>query len=58
MFLDQDGLVTLWEKIKSVFAKKSDLDGKADVGDLGEQIIPLEDNGTTTAGDTYHLPLI
>ena len=50
LFLDQDGLVTLWEKIKSVFAKKSDLDGKADVGDLGEQIIPLEDNGTTTAG--------
>lgn len=49
-FLDQDGLVTLWNKIKSVFAKKSDLDGKADVGDLGEQIIPLEDNGTTTAG--------
>lgn len=49
-FLDQDGLTTLWEKIKSVFAKKSDLDGKADVGDLGEQIIPLEDNGTTTAG--------
>ena len=28
----------------------SDLDGKADVGDLGEQIIALEDNGTTTAG--------
>lgn len=50
LFLDQDGLSTLWNKIKSVFAKKSDLDGKADVGDLGEQIIALEDNGTTTAG--------
>lgn len=50
MFLDQDGLSTLWNKIKSVFAKKSDLDGKADIGDLGEQIIALEDNGTTTAG--------
>ena len=37
-FLDQDGLTTLWEKIKSVFAKKSDLDKKQNVLTAGRDI--------------------
>lgn len=37
-FLDQDGLTTLWEKIKSVFAKKSDLYGKQNVLTAGRDI--------------------
>ena len=57
LFLDQNGLVTLWEKIKSVFAKKSDLDGKADVDDLNRKVsfgeILLTDNAHAQYNKLY-----